>query len=271
MTKFPDFTTELLLQIDLLNLSLVCKRLRSGTQAELFRKYTDAYLRKSFDPFLKRMIGQSELARSVKRVQLSEYSTLGTIDWRYWKYEEKGSAIVPEVKDLSERRDSDSDFDSDSDYEGEDSEDDGSERYKSMFEPESDEDSLAEVRLPIPGRPPRQYELSDGGGYRSFALGYERGGGLFYDTDDERFYGTDDEMDGYGAFAVTNDEIHVPDEAVVADPNDSGDPEDLPDSRAPSEHYGTMLIWRNAPCLKLGPISTRTSSLSTPIGPVRTS
>lgn len=51
------------------------------------------------------------------------------------------------------------------------------------------------------------------------------------------FYDTDDEMDGYGAFAVTNDEIHVPDEAVVADPDDSGDPEDLPDSRTPNEHY----------------------------------
>ena len=90
MAKLDDLSGELLLQIashlsrcDLLNLSLVSKRLRSGTGAELFREYKAVSANSSFDKLLKLVIERPELARHVKHVQLRNWTALSRLDWRY--------------------------------------------------------------------------------------------------------------------------------------------------------------------------------------------
>lgn len=63
----PEIILEIvhfLLQTDLLNISLVCKHLRSVTEPELFREYTNARENKrSFKPFIVRLLDRPELAR----------------------------------------------------------------------------------------------------------------------------------------------------------------------------------------------------------------
>ncbi|KAJ4288136.1 hypothetical protein N0V90_012153 [Kalmusia sp. IMI 367209] len=99
-----NLSTELLTQIasylsqvDLLNASLVCKRLRAGTEAELFREYTAVHKRTSFVPFLRVILKRPDLALRVRRIQLREWSTLSSIDWRYWKYEADGRTLCDEI------------------------------------------------------------------------------------------------------------------------------------------------------------------------------
>ncbi|KAF2442550.1 hypothetical protein P171DRAFT_434025 [Karstenula rhodostoma CBS 690.94] len=109
-----DLSAELLLhiashlfQVDLLNLSLTCKRLRIATEPELFRECTVVHPESGIEPFLRRVLERPDLALQVQRVQLRQWSTLSSIDWRYWKYEENGDRMVDEIDDLIEEEDED--------------------------------------------------------------------------------------------------------------------------------------------------------------------
>jgi hypothetical protein len=78
-------STELLLCIasslqrpDLLNLSLTCKLLRSASEPELFRDYSNVSQHGcSFLPFLKRIICQPNLGKHVRKLHLRSWTTLG--------------------------------------------------------------------------------------------------------------------------------------------------------------------------------------------------
>ncbi|KAL1596980.1 hypothetical protein SLS60_008562 [Paraconiothyrium brasiliense] len=64
-------------QVDLLNLSLVCKHLKGVTEPELYREYTNIHLyNRTFPRFLKRIIRSPDLARNVKKVDLSHWETI---------------------------------------------------------------------------------------------------------------------------------------------------------------------------------------------------
>ncbi|KAF1846507.1 uncharacterized protein K460DRAFT_417571 [Cucurbitaria berberidis CBS 394.84] len=79
-----DLSAELLLsiaadlrQVDLLNISLTCKRLRHVTEPELYREYNN--LRPGchpFLPFIKKIIERPELAKHVRRVDLRSWQTV---------------------------------------------------------------------------------------------------------------------------------------------------------------------------------------------------
>ena len=62
---------------DLLNLSLTCKLLRSASEPELFREYSNVSQHgRSFLPFLRRLIGQPDLDKHVQKLHLRSWTTL---------------------------------------------------------------------------------------------------------------------------------------------------------------------------------------------------
>jgi hypothetical protein len=85
---FLDLSPELLLlvaaqvrQVDLLNLSLVCKHLHDVVVPELYREYSNPRRHaRSFLPFIKRMIAHPEYAKQVRRVDLHDWEGLGILD-----------------------------------------------------------------------------------------------------------------------------------------------------------------------------------------------
>jgi hypothetical protein len=85
---FLDLSPELLLmvasqvrQVDLLNLSLVCKHLHDVVVPELYREYSNPRLyARSFLPFIKRMIAHPEYAKQVRRVDLHDWEGLGILE-----------------------------------------------------------------------------------------------------------------------------------------------------------------------------------------------
>jgi hypothetical protein len=77
-----DLSSELILsiasdvrQVDLLNISLVCKRLRAVTEPELYREYSNLRSR-PFAPFVKRLISDERFTRYVKKIDLRYWHTL---------------------------------------------------------------------------------------------------------------------------------------------------------------------------------------------------
>lgn len=88
----PEFTledlpTELLLligsllpQVDLLNVSLVCRGLRERTEPELYREYSNCHENgRSFKPFVRELIAHPELRGYPRSLSLRAYRTL--YDW----------------------------------------------------------------------------------------------------------------------------------------------------------------------------------------------
>jgi hypothetical protein len=84
---FLDLSPELLLmvaaqvrQVDLLNLSLVCKHLHDVVVPELYREYSNPRLyARSFLPFIKTIIAHPELAKQVRRVDLRAWDGLDSL------------------------------------------------------------------------------------------------------------------------------------------------------------------------------------------------
>ena len=77
-----DLSAELILfiashvrQVDLLNISLVCKHLKVVTEPELYREYTNLRSR-PFAPFIKRLISDERFTRYVKKLDLRYWDTL---------------------------------------------------------------------------------------------------------------------------------------------------------------------------------------------------
>ena len=75
------FSSELLLtiasylpQVQLLNLSLVCKQLHVMIQPELYREYKNPSLySRSLLPFIRKLVDRPELTKYVRRVDLHPY------------------------------------------------------------------------------------------------------------------------------------------------------------------------------------------------------
>jgi hypothetical protein len=84
---FLDLSPELLLmvasqvrQVDLLNLSLVCKHLHDVVVPELYREYSNPRLyARSFLPFIKTIIAHPEYAKQVRRVDLRAWDGLDSL------------------------------------------------------------------------------------------------------------------------------------------------------------------------------------------------
>ena len=69
--------TSFLRQVDLLNLSLTCKRINGVTKPERFREYRNVKIGgRSFLPFIVKVLQNPELSRYVHRVDLKEWTTL---------------------------------------------------------------------------------------------------------------------------------------------------------------------------------------------------
>jgi hypothetical protein len=72
-----------LLQHELLNVSLTCKHLQSATEPELFREYSNvSRRRRSFLPFLRRIIRQPDLGKHTRKLSLRPWTTLDAISHR---------------------------------------------------------------------------------------------------------------------------------------------------------------------------------------------
>jgi hypothetical protein len=79
-----DLSPELLLliasqvhQVDLLNVSLVCKHLHCVVEPELYREYSNPRLHvRPFLPFIKKLIARPELAKHVRKVDLHAWDSL---------------------------------------------------------------------------------------------------------------------------------------------------------------------------------------------------
>jgi hypothetical protein len=94
MVDILDLSPEVLLcvasfltQVDLLNVSVVCWRLRTATEPELYREYFSPYGR-SFLPFVKRLIDRPDLAKYVRRLELKTWDTLTTLNPEHFNHDE---------------------------------------------------------------------------------------------------------------------------------------------------------------------------------------
>lgn len=66
-------------QQELLNVSLTCKHLQSTTEPELFREYSNVSRhRRSFLPFLRRIIRQPNLGKQIRQLNLRSWTTIDT-------------------------------------------------------------------------------------------------------------------------------------------------------------------------------------------------
>lgn len=74
------FIASFVRQVDLLNLSLVCKHLRAVTEPELYREYSNLHSSHSIVPFIKRVIEDERLTRYVERIDLRSWDTLETFN-----------------------------------------------------------------------------------------------------------------------------------------------------------------------------------------------
>ncbi|KAJ5047754.1 hypothetical protein J3E74DRAFT_295642 [Bipolaris maydis] len=82
-TELLQLMASSLKQQELLNLSLTCKRLRLATEPELFREYSNvSQFRRSFLPFLKRIIHRPELRRHTRKLSLRSWTALNTLQDR---------------------------------------------------------------------------------------------------------------------------------------------------------------------------------------------
>ncbi|KAE9961511.1 hypothetical protein BLS_001888 [Venturia inaequalis] len=96
MAGLLELSTELLLMIasflsqeDLLNISLTSKDLRTRTELELLREYTNIQLYgRSCKPLLRRLIEKPEVRRHVHRLDLKNWSTLVEINPLFGTHEE---------------------------------------------------------------------------------------------------------------------------------------------------------------------------------------
>jgi hypothetical protein len=86
MVDILDLSPELLLcvasflaQVDLLNVSATCWRLRTATESELYREYSNPF-RRSLVPFIKRLLDRPDLAKYVRRLDLKAWDTLEVIN-----------------------------------------------------------------------------------------------------------------------------------------------------------------------------------------------
>lgn len=83
-----NLSTELILliashlrQVDLLNISLVCKQLNVMAEPELYREYNNPRLyNRSLWPFIRRLIRRPELAKHVRSVDLFEWEYVDTLE-----------------------------------------------------------------------------------------------------------------------------------------------------------------------------------------------
>jgi hypothetical protein len=85
MIDILDLSPELLLcvasflaQVDLLNVSATCWRLRATSEPELYREYSNPF-RRSLVPFIKRLVERPDLAKYVRRLDLKAWDTLEVI------------------------------------------------------------------------------------------------------------------------------------------------------------------------------------------------
>lgn len=82
-TELLQLMASSLKQQELLNLSLTCKRLRTATESELFREYSNvSQSRRSFLSFLKRIIHCPELRRHTRKLSLRSWTALNTLQDR---------------------------------------------------------------------------------------------------------------------------------------------------------------------------------------------
>ncbi|RYN64906.1 hypothetical protein AA0119_g11472 [Alternaria tenuissima] len=80
-------------QQELLDLSLTCKHLQSATEPELFREYSNVSRhRRSFLPFLRRIIRQPDLGKHTRKLNLRPWTTLGT----FWNRDFEPDGIMHE-------------------------------------------------------------------------------------------------------------------------------------------------------------------------------
>jgi hypothetical protein len=77
------YIASLLQQKELLNLSLTCKHLQSATESELFREYRNVSRnRRSFLPFLRRIVHHPKLGRYTRKLHLRSWTALDTFSDR---------------------------------------------------------------------------------------------------------------------------------------------------------------------------------------------
>ncbi|KAH7069086.1 hypothetical protein BKA63DRAFT_520612 [Paraphoma chrysanthemicola] len=109
MVQLLDLSVELhlsiaayLRQVDLLNVSLVCKHLRATTEPELFREYRNRRLGNShpISKFVLRILQKPTLTRYVKSVNVKGYDTLDSVDPVY----DEINPLAPPVEDSREKK-----------------------------------------------------------------------------------------------------------------------------------------------------------------------
>ncbi|KAJ4346708.1 uncharacterized protein N0V89_010640 [Didymosphaeria variabile] len=92
-------------QVDLLNMSLVCKHLNVVTEPELYREYTNIHIdNRSFSLFVKRIIRSPNLARNVKKLDLSHWETIDAFNPVYYDSANGVPDVDKKVADFDEAK-----------------------------------------------------------------------------------------------------------------------------------------------------------------------